>query len=65
MTLRDIFVDNYRVSKSMVTLVLETVKPALSRGVVPTVPFATHRTGHAKLFELILELMAGILAATI
>ncbi len=49
------------VTQAMVPLVLKTVKPALGRGIVPAVPFATHRAGHAIFLELVLKDMAGIL----
>ncbi len=53
------------VTYAMASLVLETVKLALSRHIVPTVPFATHRAGHAQFLELVLKGMSGVLTAGI
>ena len=39
----------------MVSLVLETVKPAFSWCVVPAISFAAHRARHAKFLELVLK----------
>ncbi len=54
-----------RVTQTMVSLVLETVKPASGRRVIPTISFATHRTSHSKRFELVLKGIAGVSTATI
>ena len=53
------------VTQIMVSLVLETVKPAFGRRVIPTISFATHPTSHSKRFELVLKGIAGVLTATI
>jgi hypothetical protein len=53
------------VAHAMISLVLETVKPALGRRVVPAISFATHRARHAKFLELVLKGMAGVLAAAV
>lgn len=52
------------VTHAMVSLVIETVKPALGRSVIPAIPYATNRTRHAKFLELILKGMAGLARAT-
>ena len=49
----------------MHTLVLEAIEPALSRGVIPTIPLAAHRADHAVLFQSVLEGKTGILTAPI
>ena len=53
------------VTQAMVSLVLETVKPAFGWSIIPTISFATHRTSHSKHVELVLKGMARILTATI
>ena len=49
----------------MHTLVLETIEPAFSRGIIPTIPLAAHRADHAVLFQPVLEVKTGILTAPI
>ena len=49
----------------MDTLVLETIEPAFSRGIIPTIPLAAHRADHAVLFQPVLEVKTGILTAPI
>ncbi len=53
------------IANAMYSLVLKGVKPALRRRVVPAVPFAAHRAGHAVCLELVLKCMAGVLAAPV
>src|ERR1035437_747573 len=53
------------VPHAMDALVLETVKPAFSGGVVPAITFPAHRACHAVLLELFLKRIAGVLASTI
>jgi len=48
-----------------VTSVLETVKPAFSRRIVPAISFATHRACHVEFLEFALKCMAGILTTSI
>jgi hypothetical protein len=54
-----------RVVQAMIPLILETVEPALSRGIVPAIAFTTHRACHAELPQLVLKGIAGILTAAI
>ena len=46
-------------------LVLESVEPALGRGIVPTLTLATHRADHAVLGQFGLERLARVLASPI
>ena len=46
-------------------LVLETVKPAFSGGIVSTVALPAHGTGHAVVSQLLLKYPTGVLAAPI
>ena len=50
------------VAEAVIALVLKAVKPAFRWRVVP---ITAHRADHAKLFELVLDGMAGILTAAI
>jgi len=56
-----------RIPYALIALVLETIKPAFGWRVVPAVAFAfaTHRTDHAKFFELVLKRMASVLTTAI
>ena len=47
----------------MHTLVLETIEPAFSRGVIPTIPLAAHRANHTAFLQLVLEGKTGVLTA--
>ena len=53
------------VANAMHPLVLEAVEPTLGWRVVPAIPFAAHRTGHAVFLEPVLKRMAGVLAASV
>ena len=46
-------------------LILEAVEPALGRRVIPAVPLAAHRADHAVFLQLVLEGVAGVLAAPV
>ena len=50
---------------AMDALVLETVKPAFSGGVIPAIALAAHRTRHVEFLELFLKRIAGVLASSI
>lgn len=49
----------------MYPLVLEAIKPALGRCVVPAVFLATHQADHAVFLQLGMKDVAGILAASV
>src|SRR5882757_9653913 len=53
------------VTLAMVPFVLETVKPALGRGVIPAISLPAHGANHAEFLELVLERVAGILATAV
>ena len=52
-------------ANTMNSLVFEAVEPTLCWCIVPTVPLATHRAGHAVFLELLLKGVAGVLAAPV
>lgn len=53
------------IAHPMHPLVFEAVEPTLRRRVIPAVSLSTHRAGHAVFLELVLECMAGVLAAPV
>src|SRR5574343_1898089 len=50
---------------AMDTLILEAIKPALRRSVIPAIAFAAHRATHAEFFQFVLERLAGVLGAAV
>ena len=52
-------------TNAMNRLVFETVETAFRQRVIPAISLATYRAGHTVFLELLLERLAGILAAPI
>ncbi len=53
------------VANAMYPPVLEAVEPAFRRRVIPAVSLAAHRADHAVHLELVLKVMAGVLATPV
>ena len=50
---------------AMRSFVLEALDPPSRRSIIPAVPLAVYRAGHAVRLELVLECMAGVLVAPV